>query len=70
MKINKATVLIGKYRADLVILHTDFPCPFVKEFCPQQENLGLQFETTKGNGAEYVRKNFGIEPEVIDIDKG
>lgn len=66
MKFLKAIVLLTN-GTDEVILSTDYPCSFCKEALPSQPNLQLSFHATKDTGAEYVRKNFDIEPEIIDI---
>lgn len=66
LTIVKATVLIG-HGADRVNLHTTSPCSFVPECIPEQPRLVVQFEATRGTGAEYVRKHFGIEPQVVEI---
>jgi hypothetical protein len=60
MKILKATVILSRV-ADQVLIETDLPSPFGNKY-----PLSLRFETTYDKGAEYVRNNFGIEPEVID----
>ena len=63
MKILNAKVLLTN-AMDNVVIYTDMPCPLVKEALPSQEPLALLFHTTYDTGAEYVRKNFGIEPEI------
>ncbi len=60
MKITRAMVLIGQ-GSDRVFLTTDLP----SSFTIYSEPLVMQFEATAGTGAEYVRINFGIEPEII-----
>jgi len=67
MQILRASVLVGQ-GADQISLHTDQPCPFVPECLPEQPNLVVQFEASRGRGVEYVRENFGIEPKVIQLD--
>lgn len=51
---------------DEVFLRTDFPCPFVPGAIPSQPPLDLHFKATYDTGVEYVRKNFGLEPEIIN----
>jgi hypothetical protein len=65
MKITKAMVLLTS-GADKIMLETDYPCPFVKEFLPSQQPLSFTFDATYDTGAEYVKDNFGITPEVIN----
>ncbi len=63
MKISKI-VILQRSGTDLISIFTDLPSPY-----PQEVGDGLplviNFETTKGWGVDYVKKNFGIEPEVI-----
>lgn len=65
MKITKAMVLLTS-ACDKVFLYTDFPCPYVRAFLPSQEPLMVSFDATYDTGIEYVRKNFGIEPEIVN----
>lgn len=67
MNINiiKATVLLTN-ATDEVFIKTDLPCPFVIGALPSQPPLDLHFKATYDTGIEYVRKNFKIEPEVIN----
>ena len=58
----RATVLIGD-GADIVMITYDASSPI----WPFEENtLSTKFEAAKGQGVEYVRKTFGMEPEVIE----
>jgi hypothetical protein len=63
LRIDKVFVLLTD-GPDKVFLQTDFPCPYVKEFMPEQTPLSISFDTTYDKGVEYVKKNFNIEPEV------
>ena len=63
LNIAKATVLQG-VGPDIVYIHTDLPHPFVAEVSTQP--LTLKFEVLSESGVEYVRNNFGIEPEVLN----
>lgn len=65
MKINKALVLLSSV-CDKVILETELPCPYVQAFLPSQPPLSVSFDATYDTGIDYVRKHFGIEPEVIN----
>lgn len=61
--ITKATVLLS-FGADKVTLETEFPSPYPKI---SNQFLSLNFETEKDKAIEYIRKYFGLEPEVINI---
>jgi hypothetical protein len=66
MKIISAIVLTGR-GPDKVMLKTDLPCQYVPAFLPSQPPLELDFHATAGTGVEYVRENFGLEPEIIEM---
>lgn len=51
---------------DVVFVHTNLPSPFPSEFSSQ--NLMFKFDVSKGSGAQYVKNNFNIEPEVINVE--
>lgn len=63
--IRKAMVLLTD-ATDKVFLYTDFPCPYVKAFLPSQEPLMVSFDATYNTGIEYVKNNFGLDPEVVN----
>lgn len=63
IEIIRATVVEREYSTDKVILSTTLPSPFPPEV--DNQPLSIIFETRKGDGADYVQKHFGIEPEVI-----
>jgi len=50
---------------DYVVIHTDLPCPLPPAALPSQEPLALMFHAPKDGGQEYVRRVFGVEPEII-----
>lgn len=64
-EIKEAMVILSS-ACDKVYLETDLPCPFVKNFLPKQPPLTIQFDTTYDTGVQYVRDNFGLDPEVIN----
>lgn len=64
MKIKSITVLLTT-GADKIFVKTELPCPFVPAYLPTQPPLQLDFEATQNTGIDYVRRVFGIEPEVI-----
>lgn len=52
---------------DKIYLNTDLTCPYNKEALESQPSLTLNFDATYNTGAEYVRNNFNIEPEIINL---
>lgn len=64
MNIEKVTVMLSD-GCDIIFVKTDLPCPFVAESEPSQPSLVLKFSATYNTGIDYVRENFGVEPEVI-----
>lgn len=59
--VTKATVLCAT-GTDKIILETDLPLGvYPYEGYPQT----VQLDVSKGMGVQYVRENFGLEPEVI-----
>lgn len=62
LSISKATVLLGN-GTDLIILTTNLPSPMP---CIDSSPAKLELRTQKDCGIDYVRKNFGIEPEVLN----
>jgi hypothetical protein len=66
MNIKKVMVLLTD-ATDKVFIYTDMPCPYVIAFLPSQEPLILNFDCTADTGIEYVKKNFNIEPEVVEV---
>jgi len=64
MKIIKAIVLQDDSGPDYVYLHTDLPDPFPK----MQASMGflvITFQVEAETGISYVRKNFDLDPEVV-----
>ena len=62
LNIKKISVLINFQFADVVQVYTDMPSPF-----PNYKGcLSFSFQTDQGTGVEYVRDNFGVDPEVIN----
>lgn len=64
MKVVKAIVVERRSGTDLIALTTTLPTPF-RDPEMQHEPLYLDFHAAQGTGAEYVRKHFGIEPEIV-----
>jgi hypothetical protein len=65
MEIKSITVLLT-HGTDKVFIKTELPCPYVLAYSPEQTPLQLDFEATYDTGADYVRRVFGIEPEIIN----
>lgn len=66
ISIKKVMVLLSS-SADKVILETELPCPYAKAYLPGQPPLDLKFETSYDTGIQYVRDNFGLEPDVVNV---
>lgn len=65
LKITKATIVLG-FGADKVLLWTDLPSTMPKV---TTQNMCLSFDTEIDTGADYVRRHFGIEPEIIQRER-
>jgi len=65
IQVTKVTVQLTD-ATDKVYVRTELPCPFVKGAIPSQPPLDLMFDATYDTGVEYVKKVFGVEPEVIN----
>lgn len=63
LSIKSITIMVHDYHADLVGVHTTLESPTGLSPAP----LDLEFKAAKGTGAEYVRRVFGIEPEVLEV---
>ena len=63
--ITKITVVQRKYGTDMVTIWTTLPAP-----CPALDTTPatLSIDVVKGGGVEYVKTNFGIDPEVINMN--
>ena len=66
MKILKATVVVQSGHGDNVSLTTDLPSPYM---CDEGTGvpLYLNFQCAKNQGADYVRKHFGIESDIVKV---
>jgi len=65
MKITKITVQTHTGSTDFVCVYTDLPSPFPPSLSTAP--LVLKFEVQAGKGLAYVRTNFGIEPEELNL---
>ena len=62
LKILKAVVMVGN-GTDQIQLTLDAPATFkVMDYKPT-----MKMEASPGAGVQWVRDNFGIEPQVIDL---
>ena len=64
INIEKIVVTITD-STDRVSIYTNFPSPYPPEI--STEDLRIDFYTKKNSGVDYVRKHFGMEPEILDI---
>lgn len=69
LEVKKAMVLLTE-GTDRISLYTELPCPYAVAFLPSQQPLTVTFDATYDTGIEYIRKNFGIEPEVTNVRHG
>ena len=67
LPIQKVTVVEGYMGPDRIIIWTSLPPPWPPI---TDQPLTLDFKAAVGTGVEYIRKNFGIEPEVICTTRG
>ena len=64
MNILKIAVVTRPGHSDSISVYTALPGPFPAY---KDDLLVLKFEALKGSGVDYVRNNFRIEPEVVNI---
>ena len=62
--IKEIIVLVREHGMDKLIIHTNDLPPTVY---PYDEQGSLVMDIAKGNGAQYARDVFKIEPKVIDV---
>lgn len=62
LKIEKSVVIQREHGSDHVILHTNLPTAMPDI---TNEPLSLDFVVAKGDGVNYVKNVFGLEPEII-----
>lgn len=60
IRITRVTVLVRKGYTDKIWIYTDLPSNIYK--VPQ---VDFSTEMLQGTGADWVRENLGVEPEVI-----
>jgi hypothetical protein len=64
IKITKAVVLLRPCHTDAISLTTELPMATY----PYEGKQFLTFNAEVGKGVEYVKNNFGIDPEVVDLN--
>lgn len=64
LEIEKIVVLHCDHGPDLIQLHTKGLKPCIWPF---DESPTPRFEVARGTGIDYVKENFGIQPEFLDI---
>lgn len=57
-------MLRDRHGADHVYLHTDFPTTMPNV---TKQNLIMDFRVARGDGENYVREHFGMEPELVEM---
>lgn len=65
LRIDSVKVVQGRYGPDHIMIETNLPAgtyPFTGQ-------ADLKMTVAQGSGVEYVRKHFGVEPEVIESPK-
>jgi hypothetical protein len=62
LDIEKITVLLSN-SSDQISIQSNLPSSY-PGFC--SENMTLKIEAGHGQGIDYVKEHFGIEPEVIN----
>lgn len=66
MKIKSATVIKNKQGNDRIYLEIEAPSPNPGKL--DNHWLTTSFEASRGHGQDYVKKNFHIEPNIIDLN--
>jgi len=64
LEITKVKVLITN-GTDKVLIKTTLPPPYPP--CISDGPLTISFDVTKGKGIQYVKDNFQLEPEVVEV---
>jgi hypothetical protein len=65
VQVDKVFVFTREGYNDTVVFFTQYSNPMVYAMgMREQGGMNMQFETTPGYGAEYVRTTFGVEPEI------
>lgn len=62
LEVERASVVLREGTDKVYLRIKGLPGAIV---CFPSEPLTLEFDCTKGTGEEYVKTNFGIDPEVI-----
>lgn len=65
MKIKSATVIKNKENDKVYLEIDDCPSPHPGKL--DNHWLTMSFEASPGHGKDYVKKNFHIEPSIIDL---
>ena len=61
IEVSKIIVIINKWQSDKVLIQTTLPY----DNGEYNGTTLLEFQKNHREGAEFVRKHFGIEPEII-----
>lgn len=63
IEVDRIIVYTSQKGCDLIIFHTNRPCPFI----PGETPLKMGCYASKNTGVDYVRETFGIEPEIVEL---
>jgi len=66
IKVSKITILTRPGNTDYISIFTTLPSSFPPGI--SNDNLIISFEAQKGTGVDYVKNNFNIEPEILNIN--
>lgn len=58
LEIKKA-IIIHSTGTDKIILETDLPCQYSKQYMQSQPCLSLSFDAPNNMGEQYVKQHFG-----------
>jgi hypothetical protein len=65
LEIDKIVIVITAGREDQIFVHTKLPT--THPIAEPNSNAVIKIATQKGYAVEYVKENFRIEPEILDI---
>jgi hypothetical protein len=63
LNVKRVVVLESEHKTDEIHIYVDLPSP-IPIF---NDPTFLQLDATKGTGVQYVKDNFGIEPDAIKV---
>lgn len=63
LTVESATVVLNQYRSDTCYIRFVLPSTFPKT---TDQDLMVTFHAEKDTGVEYIKKNFGVDPEIVN----